>query len=153
MLVGVGHVTNSGDELMSVSTGGVMLLVGFGSPVDELTVAMLVSVPLAGTVTVKVTLVTEPLARSPKFQDTPPPVIKPPPVALTKTTPFGRLSVTTTLLAMDGPRLVTVTVYVRLEPAVTLPEPLLKTARSACVAMTVIVTVAVEQSPSASHSW
>ena len=88
-------------------TGGVMLLVRLGSPVGVLTVAMLVSEPEAGAVTVKVTFVVWPLVKVPKVQLTTPLLFKPPPVALTKVTVAGRLSVTTTPLALEGPKLVT----------------------------------------------
>jgi hypothetical protein len=90
-----------------VTTGGVTLFVEFGSPVGELTVATLVSVPFAGTVTVTVTLLTWPLASVPKLQFTTPLVLAPPPEALTNVTPNGNVSVTTTLLALDGPKFVT----------------------------------------------
>ena len=90
-----------------VITGGVILFVLFGSPVGELAVAMLVSEPLAGAVTVTVTLLTPPLARAPKVQLTTPLLLTPLPLALTKVTPAGKASVTTTLLAADGPKLVT----------------------------------------------
>ena len=69
--------------------------------------ATFVKVPFAGAVTVKVTLVPAPFARLPKLHDTLPAAATPPPVALIKTTPLGKLSVTTTLLAPDGPRFVT----------------------------------------------
>ena len=72
-----------------------------------LTVAILVSEPLAGAVTVTVTLLVWPLARVPRVQFTTPLLFKPPPVALTKVTVAGRLSVTTTPLALEGPKLVT----------------------------------------------
>jgi hypothetical protein len=88
-------------------TGAVTLFVLFGSPVGELTAATLVSVPLAGAVTVTVTLLTWPLVNVPRLQLTTPLVLTPPPEALTKLTPNGRVSVTTTLLALDGPKFVT----------------------------------------------
>ena len=90
-----------------VITGGVILLVELGSPVGEATVAVLVSEPLAGAVTVKVILLTGPLARVPKVQLTTPLLFNPPPVALTNVTLAGNVSVTTTLLALDGPKFVT----------------------------------------------
>jgi hypothetical protein len=88
-------------------TGGVMLFVLFGSTVGELTLATLVNEPLAGAVTVTVTLLTWPLASVPKLQFTTPLVLTPPPVALTNVTLAGRLSVTITLPALDGPKFVT----------------------------------------------
>src|SRR5208282_551890 len=90
-----------------VMTGGVILLVRLGSAVVELAVAMLVSEPLAGAVTVTVTLLTWPLVNVLKVQLTTPLLFKPPPLALTKVTLAGRLSVTTTLPAVDGPKFVT----------------------------------------------
>jgi hypothetical protein len=88
-------------------TGTVTLLVLLGSPVGELTLAVLVSEPLAGAVTVTVTLLTWPLASVPNVQVTTPLLLAPPPVALTNVTVAGNVSVTTTLLALDGPKFVT----------------------------------------------
>ena len=90
-----------------VMTGGVRLFVGLGSSVGELTVATLVNEPLAGAVTVTVTLLTWPLAKVPKLQLTTPALLIPLPLALTNVTLAGRLSVTTTPLALDGPKFVT----------------------------------------------
>jgi hypothetical protein len=64
-------------------------------------------VPLAGAVTVTVTLLIWPLVKVPNVQLTTPLLLAPPPVALTKLTPAGNVSVTTTLLALDGPKFVT----------------------------------------------
>jgi hypothetical protein len=88
-------------------TGGVTLFVGLGSPVGELTLATFVSEPEAGAVTVTVTLLTWPLANGPKLQLTRPLLFMPPPVALTNVTLAGRVSVTVTLLALEGPKFVT----------------------------------------------
>src|SRR5438132_647915 len=90
-----------------VITGGVTLFVLFGSLVGEVTFAVLVNVPLAGAATVTVTLVVVPLASVPKFQFTMPLLSTPPPLAETNITPAGKLSVTTTLLALEGPKFVT----------------------------------------------
>src|SRR6266851_997554 len=90
-----------------VVTGGVTLLVEFGSLVGELTLAELLSEPLAGAVTTTLRLLTWPLAMLPRLQFTTPLLFAPLPLALTKLTPAGRLSVTTTLLALEGPKLVT----------------------------------------------
>jgi hypothetical protein len=90
-----------------VMTGADTLLVLFGSPVGELTAATLVSVPLAGTVTVTVTLLTWPLANVPRLQLTTPLLLAPPPLALTNVTVAGNVSVTVTLLALEGPKFVT----------------------------------------------
>ena len=89
-----------------VTTGAVTLFVLFGSPVGELTLAVLVSEPLAGAVTVTVILLIWPLANVPNVQLTTPLVFTPPPVALTNVTPKGSVSVTTSLLALDGPKFV-----------------------------------------------
>ena len=88
-------------------TGTVTLFVLFGSPVGELTLATLVNVPLAGAVTVTVTLLTWPFASVPRLQLTTPLLFTPLPVALTNVTLAGNVSVTTTLLALDGPKFVT----------------------------------------------
>jgi hypothetical protein len=90
-----------------VMTGGVTLLVLLGSPVGELTLAVFVSVPLAGAVTVTVTLLTWPLVSAPKLQLTTPLVLIPLPLADTKVTVAGNVSITTTLLALEGPKFVT----------------------------------------------
>src|SRR6266850_6731899 len=87
-----------------VITGGVTLLVEFESLVGELTLAVLVSEPLAGAVTTTVRLLTWPLARLPKLQLTTPPLFTPLPLALTNVTDAGKVSVTTKLLATDGPK-------------------------------------------------
>ena len=55
-----------------VITGGVTLLVEFGSGIGELTFAVLVNVPLVGAVTVTVRLLVCPLVRLPKLQLTKP---------------------------------------------------------------------------------
>jgi hypothetical protein len=90
-----------------VMTGAVTLFVLFGSTVGELALAVFVSVPLAGAVTVTVRLLTWPPAKVPNVQLTTPLVFTPPPVALTNVTPNGNVSVTTTPLALDGPKFVT----------------------------------------------
>ena len=92
-----------------VVTGGLVLFVGFGSPVGEFTMAVLVNGPLAGAVTFKVKLVVVLAAKIPNDQLTMP-LLLTPPGALTNVTPAGKLSVTTTALAEDGPAFVTVIV-------------------------------------------
>ena len=89
-----------------VVTGGLALFVGFGSPVGEPTVAVLVNVPLAGAVTIKVKFVVAPTIIVPSDQLTMP-LLLTPPGALTNVAPAGKLSVTTTPLAVDGPKFVT----------------------------------------------
>ena len=93
-----------------VVTGGLVLFVEFGSPVGELTIAVFVIVPLAGAVTVKIKLLDWLAAKLPNDQLTTPPLVVPPPDALTKTTPAGNVSVTITPPADDGPEFVTVIV-------------------------------------------
>src|SRR5712691_3090119 len=91
-----------------VRTGGVRLFVKFGSAVGLPTLAVLVRLaPLAGAVTMSVRLVLAPAARLPRsVQMICRPVNTPPALALTKVTPVGRSSVTVSLLAAVGPRLV-----------------------------------------------
>jgi hypothetical protein len=90
-----------------VMTGAVTLFVLFGSPIGELTVATLVNEPLAGAVTVTVRLLTWPLVSAPKLQLTTPLVLIPLPLADTNVTVAGSVSVTTTPLALEGPKFVT----------------------------------------------
>ena len=97
-------IIKSASGVTVVNTGGVMLFVGFGSPVGEPTVAMFVNVPLAGAVTVNDTLLTAPFTKLPRLQITTPELFTPPPLAPTKLAPFGIASVTVTLLAVDGPK-------------------------------------------------
>ena len=97
----------SATGVTSVMTGGVRLFKMFVSPVGELTLATFVKLPLAGAVTVTDKLVTCPLINVPKSQLTTPLELVPLPDAPTKLTPPGKVSVTITLLAEDGPKLVT----------------------------------------------
>jgi hypothetical protein len=122
-----------------VMTGAVTLFVLFGSTVGVLTLAVFVSVPLAGAVTVTVTLLTWPLASVPNVQFTTPLLLAPPPLALTNVTPNGSVSVTTTLLALEGPKFVTDIVYTKLLAARTDAEPVLPIATSA-IGVTVVMT-------------
>ena len=92
-----------------VTTGGVALLVNWGSP-GVLTFATFVSEPLVGAVTTNVRLVVWLFVKVPKLHVTKPAFVTPPPVALTKVTPTGNVSVTVTLLAVDGPKFVTLIV-------------------------------------------
>jgi hypothetical protein len=100
-------IPTSATGVTVVMTGVVTLFVLLGSPVGELTVATLVREPLAGAITATVRLLTWPLASVPNVQFTTPPVFTPPPLALTNVTPNGNVSVTVTLLALDGPKFVT----------------------------------------------
>jgi len=97
----------SAKGVIVVMTGVLVLFVRFGSLVSEVTLAELFSVPLVGAVTVTVRLLTAPLTSVPKDQFTVPLLLTPLPLADTKVTPAGNISVTTTLLAADGPKLVT----------------------------------------------
>jgi hypothetical protein len=100
-------IPTSATGVTVVMTGAVTLFVELGSPIGELTLAVLVNEPLAGAVTVTVILLTWPLVNVPNVQLTTPLVFTPPPEALTKLTPNGNVSVTVTLLALDGPKFVT----------------------------------------------
>jgi hypothetical protein len=100
-------IPTSATGVTVVMTGTVTLFVLFGSPVGVLTLAVFVSVPLAGAVTVTVTLLTWPLVKTPRLQFTTPLVLIPLPLADTNVTVAGSVSVTTTLLALDGPKFVT----------------------------------------------
>ena len=93
-----------------VVTGGVTLFVGTGSPVGEPTLAKFVIEPLAGAVTVTVRLVVCVDVSVPKFHVTKLPATTPLPLGTTDVTPTGSVSVTMTLLALDGPKFVTVMV-------------------------------------------
>jgi hypothetical protein len=52
-------------------------------------------------------LLTWPLAKVPRLQLTTPLLLAPPPLALTNVTVAGNVSVTVTLLALEGPKFVT----------------------------------------------
>jgi hypothetical protein len=93
-----------------VPPGELVLLPEFGSAVIEVTVALFVTTPLAGALTVIVTFVVLPLVRVPKVQLATPALVVPPPLALTNTTFVGNTSLATTLLAVEGPAFVTVIV-------------------------------------------
>src|SRR6202142_2532375 len=132
-------MATSASGVTVVISGRLVLLVRLGSPVGVLTLATLVSEPLDGALTVTVTLLTAPLINVPRVQLTTPLLLAPPPLALTKVTLAGRASVTTTPPALDGPRLVTEIVYVRLLEARTLAGPVLPMATSAS-GVTVVAT-------------
>ena len=90
-----------------VVTGGVVLLVGVGSFVGGPTLAMLVTEPVTGAVTVTVRFVTWLLLKFAMLQVKMPLLVTPFPLALTKVTFAGNVSVTMTLVAADGPKFVT----------------------------------------------
>src|SRR5208282_930136 len=129
----------SATRVTVVMTGTLVLFVRLGSPVVVLTLATFVRLPEAGAVTVTVTLLIWPLIRLPRFHVTLPALYKPPPLALTKVTLAGRLSVTTTPLALEGPKFVTLIVYVRLLVALINAGPLLPMPTSA-KGVTVVIT-------------
>ena len=87
-----------------------LLFAGFGSGVEEPPDAPLVSTPLGGAVTVMVKFVPTPAGRSTGGQVTTLLESEPPPSVPTKITPPGRLLVARTLVATDGPKLVTLIV-------------------------------------------
>ena len=69
----------------------------------QVTLALLVRVPLAPGMTTNWTDPLTPGSRSPRFQVTVPPLFVPPLEADTKVTPPGKVSVSTTLLAIPVP--------------------------------------------------
>ena len=89
-----------------VVTGGVMLFVGVGSGVGDVTLAKFVNEPVAGAVTVTVRFVACAARSVPKFHVTIPLLFAPLPLAVTNETFAGSVSVTMTLLALDGPKFV-----------------------------------------------
>jgi len=97
----------SANGVTVVVTGGLTLLPGTGSAVGEVTLAVLVSVPVAGAVTTRVKLVVAPDASAPNDQLATPALVVPPAPALIKITPCGKVSVTITPLAVEGPKFVT----------------------------------------------
>ena len=110
----------SADSATTVITGGVRLLVNVGSGVELVTLAVFVSEPLAGARTTTVKLVNVPLASVAMVgQVTMPALVVPPPLALTNVPVLGNVSDTMTLVAVEGPAFVTMTVYVKFCAAVT----------------------------------
>ena len=88
-----------------------LLFAAMGSKVPAVLLTTLLNVALlAGAVTVTVKLVVAALAKLVSVQFTTPLLLVPPPEALTKVLLVGKVSLTTTLLAVEGPRLVTVIV-------------------------------------------
>ena len=87
----------------------VVLLPGVGSPVVLPVTTELVMIPVTGAFTVRLRFVTAPLVKLATDQNTfvRLALVAPPPVALMNVRFTGRLSVTTTLTAVDGPPLVT----------------------------------------------
>ena len=102
----------SADGFTVVITGGVRLFVGVGSGVELVTAAKLVSdAPKFGAVTMRVKFVEAPLASvAMDGQVTAPLLLVPPLVALTNATFAGSVSDAMTLVAVEGPALVTVMV-------------------------------------------
>src|SRR5882672_6914868 len=90
-----------------------VLLAWLLSLVAELTVAVFVMVPASDAVTVMVMAGAAPGARLARVQVTTPPAwlqVQPLPVALTKVTPAGSVSLTLTEVAVLGPALLTLSV-------------------------------------------
>ena len=111
----------------------VVLFPGVGSLVGLPATAVLLITPVAGALTVKPRLVDEPLASVLTVQNTFVRLafVAPPPVALINVRFAGKLSVTTTLTAVDGPLLVTAIVYVNWFVAGIVTAPVFVMARSA----------------------
>ena len=101
------EIAKSNCGVTVVMTGGVVLFVGFGSFGGGPTLAMFVSEPLVGAVTVTVRFVIWLLLKVAMLHVTRPELFAPLPLALTNVTPLGNASVTVTLLALDGPKFVT----------------------------------------------
>src|SRR5450631_2252401 len=135
-------------EAVTVVLAVEVLLAGVGSAVVELTLAVLDNVVAwAGAVTVTVIVgAVAPVASVGRVQVTETlPVlvqVQPVPVAETKVTPAGRVSVTDRLAASEGPLLLTTSEYAMALPATTFTGPVLTMARSAD-AVTVVVAVEV----------
>ena len=88
-----------------------LLLMGSGSAVEAVLDAVFVIEPPAGAVMVMVKFVPVLAAKFVKLLHVTTPLLKlPPPDALTNTELVGRMSLTTTLLAVEGPRFVTLIV-------------------------------------------
>jgi hypothetical protein len=100
-------MAKSATGVTEVITGGETLLVGTGSDVGDVTLAVFVSDPEAGAVTMRVKFVVALATKEARLHDTTPAVSLPPPVALTNVTPAGKASVTVMVLADEGPKLVT----------------------------------------------
>src|SRR5437667_1184791 len=90
-----------------VTTGGVVLLVGFGSGALPPPLAKLVKLEIAfGAMTLSVKFVAAPAARLKFVHNTWLPLRAPPSLALTNVTLVGRLAVRDKPVAVEGPRLV-----------------------------------------------
>ena len=125
-------IARSAEAPTLVMTGGVILLERFGSGVLPPPPAILVKLEMEfGARTFKMKLVTALAARLKFVHNTWLPLTAPPPLALTKVTDAGKLSVTDKPVAVEGPRLVTEMVYAKLAPRLTLTGALLLTATSA----------------------
>src|SRR5882672_5170401 len=111
--VAVALVVIAGDALLTVVVAVAVLLAWLLSLVAELTVAVFVMVPASDAVTVMVMAGAAPGARLARVQVTTPPAwlqVQPLPVALTKVTPAGSVSLTLTEVAVLGPALLTLSV-------------------------------------------
>jgi hypothetical protein len=114
-----------------------LLLPGVGSAVAEVTVAVLLTVPVrfAARATSRSTLVVVPLAINPCVHVTvkDPVQIQPGEAVETNITPAGSTSVTVASAAADGPKFETEIVYVAVVPATSVPACTFVTNKSALV--------------------
>ena len=103
---------SGGKFVTSVTTGGVRLLVGTGSPVGLPTVAVFVRLPRAVEITLTVRFVLPPEIKLPRSGQMTwlLAFVVVDGMELTNTKPAGKLSVTDKLAAVDGPRFVTLMV-------------------------------------------
>jgi hypothetical protein len=131
---------------MTVVVAVAVLLLVLGSDSAAETVPVFVIVPAAFGVTVIVTVAKPPSAIDPRLHVTVPADCVQLPwlgAAEPKVTLAGSVSLSVTFVAVDGPRLLTVIVYVNVPPTVTgFGEPVFVTERSA-VAMIVSLSVAL----------
>ena len=131
-----------------------LLLAGIGSAVADDDAAMFsTTCGVDGIVTVTVNTCDAPEASDAiTGHVTTRPLTVPPPLALTNVTVAGSVSVTTTLLAADGPLLLAVTVYTCVLEASAVAGPDFATATSAC-STTVVVTRAAGSDPLLLARW
>lgn len=101
------NTAKSANGVTVVITGGFVLLSKFVSIVGEETIATFVNEPLGGATTVKVKLLVCPEIKLPNSQLIVPPLLTKFPDALENVAPAGIASVTATLAAIEGPKLVT----------------------------------------------
>ena len=108
VMLTVSGFASGGKFVTMVTTGGVKLFVGIGSSVGPPTLATFVALPLCVEITVSVKLLVVFAARLEIFQMTwLLAFVVVLGTELTKANPFGRLSVTIKLVAVEGPPLLT----------------------------------------------